>query len=181
MAGYSLPQGRGIMANWRPGVHRLSKLPILLLLLFSCSQSLAGDISLAWDASVSAGVAGYKVYVGSGSVTYGTPIAIGDQTAYKVTGLAAGTYYFAVTAYDAGGNESGFSNEVSKTITGSVANVCDVNGDGTVDAPDLQRLANIYLGTGQYSAGFDLNNDGKIDVGDMSILNNVLFGTRRCP
>jgi hypothetical protein len=169
------------MANWRPGVRRLSKLPVLLLLLFNCSQSLAGDISLAWDASVSAGVTGYKVYVGSSSGTYGTPIVIGNQTSYTATGLAAGTYYFAVTAYDASGNESGFSNEVSKTITGTVAHACDVNGDGTVNAPDLQRLANIYLGIGQYSASYDLNNDGKIDVGDMQILNNVLFGTRSCP
>jgi hypothetical protein len=153
----------------------------LLLLCCGGMRAMAADISLAWDASVSAGVTGYKVYVGSSSGTYGTPTAIGNNTAYTVTGLASGTYYFAVTAYDAGGNESGFSNEVSKTITGTVAHVCDVNGDGTVNAPDLQRLANIYLGTGQYSASYDLNNDGTIDVGDMSTLNNVLFGTRSCP
>jgi hypothetical protein len=37
-------------------------------------------------------------------------------TAYTVTGLPTGTHYFAVTAFDTSGNESDYSNEVSKTI-----------------------------------------------------------------
>jgi hypothetical protein len=36
---------------------------------------------------------------------------------YSLSGLAGGkTYYFAVTAVDGSGNESPYSNEVSKTI-----------------------------------------------------------------
>ncbi|TAK02130.1 MAG: fibronectin type III domain-containing protein [Candidatus Manganitrophaceae bacterium] len=61
-------------------------------------------------------MAGYKVYYGTVSRHYGAPITVGNQTAYTVTGLGLGTYYFALTAYDAAGNESAFSNEISKTF-----------------------------------------------------------------
>lgn len=86
-----------------------------LVLLASCRLAYAGDIALAWDESPDP-VAGYKVYVGNASGTYGPPINVGNQTTYTVTGLAPGTYYFAVTAYDSIGNESSYSNEVFKTI-----------------------------------------------------------------
>jgi fibronectin type 3 domain-containing protein len=64
-------------------------------------------------------VAGYRVYWGSSSGSYsqalGAGINTGSTTSYTVTGLTVGrTYYFAVTAYDAAGNESAFSGEVSK-------------------------------------------------------------------
>jgi len=64
-------------------------------------------------------VAGYRVYWGSSSGSYsqahGAGVNTGSTTSYTVTGLTVGrTYYFAVTAYDAAGNESAFSGEVSK-------------------------------------------------------------------
>ena len=41
-------------------------------------------------------------------------VDVGNVTSFTVTGLAPGNvYYFAVTAYDTGGFESGVSNEVS--------------------------------------------------------------------
>jgi fibronectin type 3 domain-containing protein len=44
-------------------------------------------------------------------------VSTGSSTAYTVTGLQSGqTYYFAVTAVDASGRESPFSNEASKLI-----------------------------------------------------------------
>lgn len=62
--------------------------------------------------------------VGGGEwVRYGnysnTPPVVPVSTAptYTVTGLAPGTYYFSVTAHNTTGLESGFSNEVSATIT----------------------------------------------------------------
>jgi hypothetical protein len=153
---------------------------LLLFLFFSCFQAMAADVSLAWDASVSTGVTGYKVYIGTASGTYGTPTNLGIQTAYTVTGLSSGTYYFAVTAFDASGNESGFSNEVSKAVSAG-AHTCDINGDSTVNAIDLQRLANIILGLAQTSSSYDLNGDGNVDALDLQILNNVVLGIRSCP
>jgi hypothetical protein len=109
------------MGRWPCSVRRLSKIPILLSLLFLCSLSLAGDITLAWDPSVSKNVAGYRVYSGNASGAYGTPITIGNRTSYTVTGLASGAYFFAVTAYDGAGNESGYSNEVFGVVKSSTA------------------------------------------------------------
>ncbi|GKS58873.1 hypothetical protein YTPLAS18_24000 [Nitrospira sp.] len=75
--------------------------------------------SLTWSANGESDLAGYKVYRATASGAYGAPIAViqGNITSYTATGLQAGTtYFFVVTAYDNTGNESGWSNEVSKSI-----------------------------------------------------------------
>ena len=75
--------------------------------------------TLTWTASTSTNVAGYKVYRATASGAYGAAIATlqGNVTGYTSIGLATGTtYFFVVTAYDQAGNESAFSNEVSKSI-----------------------------------------------------------------
>jgi hypothetical protein len=95
----------------------------LLFLLLFVPMAFPSDVNLAWDASVSPNIAGYKVYVGTVTRTYGAPIVIGNQTTYTVTGLGPGTYYFAVTAFNAAGDESDFSNEVNTTLTGWVQSV----------------------------------------------------------
>jgi len=153
-------------------------LPFLLFLICSFTRAMAADVSLAWDPSISPNIYGYKVYVGSGSRNYGTPITIGNQTEHTVTGLAAGTYYFAVTAFDGDGNESDFSNEVFQTIGSSGPN-CNINGDSSVNVLDLQALANIILGVSSSSGG-DLNGDGRVDVMDLQLLSNVILGLRSC-
>jgi len=72
--------------------------------------------ALAWDPNAESNLAGYKVYVGTASSVYGTPVDVGLVTTFEVINLTKGqTYYFAVTAYNSAG-ESGDSNEVSKTI-----------------------------------------------------------------
>jgi hypothetical protein len=78
-------------------------------------QSGGASVSLAWDASPSPNITGYKVYYGNASRSYGTPVTIGNVLTYTVTGLTPNTWYFAVTAFDNSGNESGYSNEVSAT------------------------------------------------------------------
>ena len=78
-----------------------------------------GTATLLWDAPVNS-VTGYRVYYGTSSRSYSQALGSGAFVAtstYVVTGLQSGrTYYFAVTAVDAAGVESGFSNEASKTI-----------------------------------------------------------------
>src|SRR5437867_3476178 len=90
-------------------------LAVVLGLAAFAGLSFAGDVGLAWDAST--GAAGYKVHFGTASGVYGTPVDVGINTTYTVTGLAAGTYYFAVTAYNSSGVQSGFSNEVNWAVT----------------------------------------------------------------
>ncbi len=73
--------------------------------------------SLSWSPVASTDLAGYKVYMGSASGRYGTPLDVGNMTSYVANSLAVGsTYYFVVTSYSSSGSESPYSNEVSKSI-----------------------------------------------------------------
>jgi len=90
----------------------------LLVLLLGVASALAGQTDLAWDAP--AGVptpAGYLLYTWQEPIEVPQRVDVGLQTVYTLTDLADGaTYTFAVTAYDAEGNESDYSNKVTVTI-----------------------------------------------------------------
>jgi concanavalin A-like lectin/glucanase superfamily protein/Big-like domain-containing protein len=90
---------------------------VIACTLGQCLSAFAANVNLAWDPKTDSGLAGYKVYYGTSSRSYGTPINVGNVTTYSVTGLNSGTYYFTVTAYYTSGSETGFSNEVSTTVT----------------------------------------------------------------
>lgn len=77
--------------------------------------------NLSWSASSGPDVAGYRLYFGTAPRTYlqvrGAGVNMGNMTRYAVTGLQPGqVYYFTVTAYDAVGNESAYSNEATKLV-----------------------------------------------------------------
>ncbi len=77
------------------------------------------SVTLTWNQNSESDLAGYKVYRSTTPGVYGAPIATlqGNVATYQATGLQAGTtYFFVVTAYDTSGNESGFSNEVSRSF-----------------------------------------------------------------
>lgn len=79
----------------------------------------SSSVTLTWNANTESDLAGYRVYRATSSGTYGAPIATiqGNTTSYIATGLQFGTtYFFVVTAFDIAGNESAYSNEVSKSI-----------------------------------------------------------------
>ncbi len=62
-------------------------------------------------------LAGFVVYWGFQTRGYFSSLEIDDPTARAwEADLASGTYFFALTAVDADGNESAYSNEVRKTI-----------------------------------------------------------------
>lgn len=100
----------------------------ILLSIFGCGGCGSGggssnSATLTWDAPTTnadgtplTDLAGYKVYYGISSGNYTVSIDVGNVTTYKIDDLSPGTYYFAVTAYDTSGNESDYSNEVSKVI-----------------------------------------------------------------
>jgi len=84
----------------------------------TASASLNG-VGLAWDPVTAPNLAGYRIYYGTAPGAYIQPLGQGlnaSAPAYTVTNLQPGKYYFAVTAYDMSNIESGFSNEVSKSI-----------------------------------------------------------------
>jgi hypothetical protein len=83
------------------------------------SATAANTATLTWNTSTESDVTGYKVYRGTGSGTYGAPLTTLPKTttSFTATGLQNGTtYFFVITAYDNSGNESTYSNEVSKSI-----------------------------------------------------------------
>ncbi|RMG08587.1 MAG: fibronectin type III domain-containing protein [Planctomycetota bacterium] len=63
-------------------------------------------------------LAGYKVYYGTRSRTYTTVVDIPNPltTQHLIENLPPGRWYFAVSAYDRQGLESGYSNEADKFI-----------------------------------------------------------------
>jgi hypothetical protein len=70
------------------------------------------------DGSVLTNLAGYTVYYGTspGSLTKSVKITNPGLTAYSVTDLASGTWYFVVTSYSSVGAESTRTGTVSTTI-----------------------------------------------------------------
>lgn len=153
----------------------------ILFLLLLPTAAIAGNVSLQWDPNSESDLAGYKVYYGTSPGQYGTPITIGVTTTYTVSNLVPGTYYFAVTAYNSAGLESGFSNEVSATVSGTTTSSCDINADTRTDVLDLQVLSNVILGIRSCPGRCDVNVDGRADVLDLQVLVNVILGLRNCP
>ena len=96
----------------------ITKTVTITLTLNASSSSSA---TLTWRANSETDLAGYKIYRSTipGRYEQGNVVAMlrGNVTTYQATGLQFGkTYFFVVTAFDIAGNESGYSNEVSKSV-----------------------------------------------------------------
>ncbi len=77
---------------------------------------LAQDVMLTSSANSEPDIEGYKIHYGSHSRNYSVVVDAGNLTSHTVTGLAAGDYYFALTAYNRLGLESSFSQEVLASV-----------------------------------------------------------------
>ncbi len=98
--------------------HILNNLsPFFVVFLFNLIWSSIGysaQVSLAWDPNTDPDLAGYALYYGTSSGSYSSSLSLGNVTTYTVTNLSDGVpYYFALTARNTAGLESGYSNEVS--------------------------------------------------------------------
>jgi len=83
------------------------------------SAPTTSSATLTWDPNTDSDLAGYKVYRATASGAYGAALGTvpAGTVTYQATGLSANTtYFFVITAYDNAGNESSFSNEVSRLI-----------------------------------------------------------------
>lgn len=90
---------------------------IVFLLLLLQGIAISGTATISWQSNAEADLQGYYVYYGTASRSYELPIPVGNATEHTFDNLADNqTYYFAVTALDNHGNESGYSAEVQKTI-----------------------------------------------------------------
>lgn len=89
----------------------------LLASLAHLENAHAGSIVLDWNPSASPQVAGYNVYFGTTSGKYPYKLRAGNAKSTTISNLTVGaTYYFAATAYDASGNESGYSGEIKVVV-----------------------------------------------------------------
>jgi hypothetical protein len=100
------------------GIRHFSIISALLLCIVGFAAMCGAEsVTLAWDPSSSADVAGYKIHYGPSSRTYTASVDAGNVTQYTLDGLTAGTkYFFAATAYDKWKNESDFSNEIDEVV-----------------------------------------------------------------
>ena len=75
-----------------------------------------GTATVTWAANSEGDLAGYKLYVGTSSGIYNRTIDVGKVTSYSISLPKGSTYFFALTAYDSSGNESGRSAEMSRSL-----------------------------------------------------------------
>ena len=118
-------------------------LGLLLMFLLVLGSGLASavqakTVSLAWEASPSE-VVGYKIYYRTGTPDLGGAgtlvIDVGNVLTYSLSSLDPTLdYYFAVTAYNASGQESDFSNHVHSpgAVITNTPPALDPIGDKTV-------------------------------------------------
>jgi len=77
-----------------------------------CHPGYAAQVTLAWDENTEPDIAGYKIYYGTASRMYNWFLDVGNVTRYTITDIPdGGTLYFAATAYNVSGIESGYSSE----------------------------------------------------------------------
>jgi len=107
------------------------------------SGAWAFNVTLGWDPNAESDLAGYRIYYDTDSgppyrqsinVPLSTPNFNRSSPEYTLTGLVDGyVYYFALTAYNGSGLESGYSNEVSTGTTPSnlppLLSSLEVNGE----------------------------------------------------
>src|SRR3981081_1859166 len=119
----------------------------MLLALLSAAHA-ASSATLTWNQDP--GAAGYRLHYGTSSGNLNQTSEVGSATQGTVSNLTAGQkYFFAVTAYDAAGNESTPSNEISTTpgasptpssTTSSLFKSTDVPATVTLNDPNSVEL-----------------------------------------
>ena len=94
----------------------------VLVLFFQLPILASQSVTLAWNPSADANVAGYRIYYGLASGDYSSVVTVANTDSVSIADLEVGTtYYFAAAAFDAAGNEGDLSDETSFTAPVAVA------------------------------------------------------------
>lgn len=150
---------------------------VLFLVMGLSSVVWAKTVTLAWDPSPSE-VSGYKVYYRAGSDNLsktgedGTVVVdVGSVLDYSLSDLNDGEdYYFTVTAYDANGQESDFSNHVHSPAVVAVNQSPVLEPIGTKSIYEGQELVFTILAT---DADGDALTYGAADLPDGATFNDT--------
>jgi len=128
--------------GWIPRFHpALAGSLLIAALLLLASPALARSEALRWSEAKTSSVAGFRVYWGNASGQYSqstdvgkpSPDASGNYT-FTLTVPDPDTVYVAVTAYNASGQESVFSNQQVRTAA-SGGSLTSSGGGSTAPAP----------------------------------------------
>jgi hypothetical protein len=131
----------------------------------------AASLLVTWKANTDADLAGYKVYYGTQSGTYGTVADVQKATSYQISNVQNGsTYYVAVTSYDTSKNESNRSTEISVYIPVSVSGAASdttpptgsvvVNAGAATTSTSAVSLTLSASDAGGTVTGMKISNDG---------------------
>ena len=96
-----------------------SNTPQTIPVTLTLNSPATSSASLSWNPNLEPDLAFYRVYMSNTAGIYGGPIATvpaGTATHQLMNLPTSNTYWFTVTAVDTQGNESTYSNEVSKSI-----------------------------------------------------------------
>ncbi len=116
--------------------------------LLMATPGFALTLKVGWQPSPDTRVTGYKLFCGQSSGSYSRVMDAGGQLSCTLSDLYPGlTYYFAAAAYDAGGNQSDYSEEISYTVPEAPENGSPTAANGTLS------LAEDGEGTGTLQAG----------------------------
>jgi hypothetical protein len=114
---------------------------VAAVLLASQVASEAASYQLAWNSNPEPDIIGYKLHVGTASRAYTRSYSIASPNAIISDLPDAPVYYFAVTAVNSAGLESGYSSEVSTLNPNTPALTT------TLSATSLQISVNAPQGT----------------------------------
>jgi hypothetical protein len=133
----------GLVTRFHRGLLALG----LLLSVFA-PDAFAGSVRMGWNANPEPDIAGYVLAWGTSTGVYGSSVTVApDVTTQEVTGLADGTYYFVVRAFNSAGLHSGNSTEVSVVIRSSVTSPT-VSGPSPGAGPTTGGTDVVVTGTG---------------------------------
>ena len=117
---------------------------VFIILIFTALHAGANQVDVSWkvpttnvDGTPLTDLAGFNVYYWQASWLNPAVVDAGNQTVYTLGGLEVGkTYHFAVTAYDASGNESVWSQEAQATIPNPSGNTAPIAHNGSLSTPE---------------------------------------------
>ncbi len=88
----------------------------IIMILFTAIPAWAGTITFTWDPNQENDLAGYKLHIGTLSGQYSETIDVKNVTEYSLNVPENVKRFYALSAYDTGGNESAKTPELEYTL-----------------------------------------------------------------
>jgi regulation of enolase protein 1 (concanavalin A-like superfamily) len=124
-------------------VHKLLIACVVTLAMLAFGRHVeAASLTLAWDHSISSGVAGYQISYGTQSGKYTANVKAGYVTSVSINSLTEGTtYYFIVQSYDSAGTLGSPSPEISGKVPAAVPALSISCPSPVLTSPDGNSIA----------------------------------------